>query len=426
MTWRITRASLSALTLVSLALFLAVVSGRAELILAGVPVALRLFAAARRPEPARYRLAHEISTPRLFEDEEAWVTVSLTAETPLPQVEALEPLPSSAEVVTAHPRTVRALGAGETAQWRYRIRLPERGRFTLGTVHLRFWEPSGLIVGEAVLRDPKTLHVFPRAAPLSRLPVPLRTQASAGNYVSRLVGDGIEPGDIRPFAPGDRVRHVNWRASLRRDRLYVTRYQQEQNADVVLMLDTLSEVGRPGFTTLHASLRAAAALAAAYLARKDRVGVIEYGGLLRWVRPGSGRLHWERLLSTLVEAEVTFTYVAKNLDLVPPRVLSPQALVIAVSPLLDARFIAAVGDLAGRGFDLLVLVVDPVSVLRQGLARSLRVDTACRLWALERQAELAGLAAGGLRLAQWDPEEPLELALARVNRHRQPRARVAT
>jgi len=120
------------------------------------------------------------------------------------------------------------------------------------------------------------------------------------------------------------------RASLRRDRLYVTRYQQEQNADVVLMLDTLSETGTASATTLHASLRAAAALAAAYLARKDRVGLIEYGGLLRWVRPGSGRPHFERLLSTLVQAEVTFTYVAKDLDLVPPRVLPPQALVIAI------------------------------------------------------------------------------------------------
>jgi uncharacterized protein (DUF58 family) len=192
MTWRITRASLSTLTLVSLALVLGVVSGRAELMLVSVPLALRLLAAARRPEAPRYRLLHELSTPRLFEGETATVTVSLIAETPLPQAEALEPLPPSAEAVSGHSRTVRALAAGETARWSYDLRLPERGRFTLGTVHLRLWEPSGLVVREVVHRDPKTLHVFPQAAPLSRLPAPLRTQVSAGNYVSPLVGDGIE------------------------------------------------------------------------------------------------------------------------------------------------------------------------------------------------------------------------------------------
>jgi uncharacterized protein (DUF58 family) len=424
MTWRITRAGLSTLTLISLALLLGVVSGRAELIVASVPLALRLLAAGRRPPATRFTLVHELSTPRVFEGEQVTATIALTAETALPQVEALEPLPPSAKVLSGHSRVVRTLAAGETARWSYEVRLPERGRFTLGTVHLRCWDPSGLVAGEVTLRDPKTLHVYPRAAPISRLPAPLRTQASAGNYVSRLVGDGIEPGEIRPFAPGDRIKHVNWRASLRRDRLYVTRYQQERNADVVLMLDTLSQVGTGSATTLHAGLRAAASLAAAYLARKDRVGLIEYGGLLRWVRPGSGRAHFERLLSTLVQADVTFTYVAKDLDLVPPRVLPPQALVVALSPLLDARFIAALGDLAGRGFDLLVIAVDPVRITREGLGRSLRVDTACRLWALERRLQLAQLGAGGLRIVEWAPDEPIELALARVGRYRRPRAKV--
>jgi uncharacterized protein (DUF58 family) len=421
MTGRITRAGLSTLTLVSLALLLGVISGRAELILASVPLALCLLAG-RRPAAPRYTVVHELSAARLFEGEHATVTVALTAATPLAQVEALEPLPPSAEVVSGHARTVRSLGAGETARWSYELRLPERGRLILGTVHLRFWDPSGFLVREAVHHDPKTLLVYPRAAPLRRLPVPLRTQASAGNYVSPLVGDGIEPGEIRPFAPGDRIRHVNWRASLRRDRLYVTRYQQERNADVVLMLDALTQVGIGSVTTLDASLRAAAALAAAYLSRKDRVGLIEYGGVLRWVRPGSGRPHFERLLSTLVRAEVTFTYVAKDLDLVPPRVLPPQALVVALSPLLDARFAVALHDLAGRGFDLIVLAVDPVPIVRDGLARSPRVDTACRLWALARQIQVAELAAGGLRVVEWNPDEPIELALARVGRHRRARA----
>ena len=424
MTWRTTRAGLSTLTLLSLALVLGVVTARAELFLASVPLALRLLAIARRPPVPRYTLMHELSSTRLLEGEQATVTVTLTADTRLPQVEVFEPLPPSAELLSGAPRRVLAVAAGETERWSYAFHLPERGRYVLGTVYLRSWEPSGLGVRETVLNAPETLNVYPRAAPLRRLPAPLRTQASSGNYVSPLVGDGIEPGEIRPFAPGDRVKHVNWRASLRRDRLYVTRYQQERNADVVLMLDTLSQAGTGSATTVDASLRAAASLAAAYLARKDRVGLIEYGGVLRWVRPGSGRPHFERLLATLVRAEVTFTYVAKDLALVPPRILPPQALVIAISSLLDARFLTALGDLAGRGFDLILLAVDPVRLTRAALSRSLRVDIACRLWALERQIQLDEVAARGLRVVEWAPDEAIELALARIGRHRRPRAQV--
>jgi len=420
---RVAPAGLSTLTLVAVALVAAVVSGRAELFLVCVPLVLRALGAARRREPPRYALHHELSAARLFEGERVTVSVALTAETPLAQVEALEPLPSSAELLSGRARTVLSLRAGETARWSYELRFPGRGRFTLGTVHLRFWEPSGLEAREAVHRDPKSLHVYPRAEALGRrLPAPIRTQASVGNYVSPIVGDGIEPGEIRPFSSGDSVRHVNWRASLRTGRLFATRHQQERNADIVLMVDTLSQVGAGSATTLDASLRACASLAAAYLARKDRVGLIEYGGVLHWVKPGSGRPHFERLLATLVQAEVTFTYVAKDLALVPPRILPPQALVIALSPLLDARFTTALGDLTGRGFDLILLAVDPVPVARAALAPSLAVDTACRLWALERRIQIAELSARGLRVVEWAPDEPLELALARIGRRRRPRA----
>ena len=169
--------------------------------------------------------------------------------------------------------------------------------------------------------------------PIRYLPHPRRTQTFVGNYVSPTQGEGIEPGDIRPFAPGDQVRHVNWRATLKLGPLHVTRHHQERNADVVLLLDTLSDVGPDGVTVVDAAVRGAAALAAAYLARKDRVGLIEYGGQPRWVRPGAGRAHLERLLDSLLSASVVFTYVNRDLDLVPPRILPPQALVVALSPL---------------------------------------------------------------------------------------------
>jgi uncharacterized protein (DUF58 family) len=262
------------------------------------------------------------------------------------------------------------------------------------------------------------VRVYPRIAALRSLPRPIHTQTSIGDYVSRALGEGIEPGDIRQFAPGDRLKQVNWRASLRLGALYVTQHHRERNADVVLMLDTLAEVGRAPDTTLDLGVRAAASLATAYLARKDRVGLINYGGLIHWVRPGSGRVQYERLADALARAGVVFTYVAKDLAMVPPRVLPAQALVIAVTPLLDRRFAKAALDLAARGFDLVMLVVSPVEITRATMRPSPATDLACRLWTLERRAGLDDLRRQGLRVVEWCPPEPLELALTGVGRHR--------
>src|SRR5262249_44028695 len=126
----------------------------------------------------------------------------------------------------------------------------------------------------------------------------------------------------------------------------------------------------------------------------------------------------ERLADGLARADVVFTYVAKDLTVVPLRVLPPQSVVIAITPLLDPRFTRAVLDLAARGFDLLVLVVSPVEVTRRALAPSPAIDLACRLWTLERRARLAELHRQGIAVLEWSPPEPLELALARGRRRR--------
>ena len=283
---------------------------------------------------------------------------------------------------------------------------------------MRTWNGSGTAAVEAQVTDPKVIRVYPRPADVRWLPAPLRTRASVGDYVSPAVGEGLEPGEIRPFAPGDRVRHVNWRATLRLGRPYVNRYHTERNADVVLMIDSLGQAGAGEDTTLHASVRAAAALAAAYIRRRDRVGLVEYGAIFRSVRPASGRAQLERLLDTLVRAEVAFTYVARDLTRVPPRILPPQALVIAISPLLDARFLTAIRDLSARGFDLVVLAVDPVGVTRRSFRATALVEAAGRLWSVERRIALDDLRRHGLRVIEWDPQDPIDLALARLPRRR--------
>jgi uncharacterized protein (DUF58 family) len=247
---------------------------------------------------------------------------------------------------------------------------------------------------------------------------PPQTQVSIGNYVSPALGEGVEFGTVRPFAPGDQIKRLNWRASLRLPDLYVNDYHREHNADVILMLDTLTTVGSAALNTLDSAVRAAASLAWAYVRRKDRVGLILYGGAFKWLKPGIGRVHFQTLLDYLLEAHVVFSYVTRDLALVPKRVLPPQALIIAISPLVDERFVRAVQDLRARGFTVLLLTVCPVAVTRAVLRSSVTTDLACRLWALERAVQLQRLRQQGFTVLEWYPGTPLEPVCAALTRYR--------
>jgi uncharacterized protein (DUF58 family) len=414
----VTRLGVSLLTVTAWAVSLAVLSARPELLVAALPLALLLATLAVRRGVPEYAVTLQLSADRVFEGDAVTVTVAVTAASGIPLMELLGPLPRDAVLARGHHRAALAPAPGQTSQWSYEVRCPVRGVYDLGTIVVRARDRWGLRAWERRHAERIVVRVYPRIVPLRALPRPLRTRTSTGDYVSRALGQGIEPGDIRQFAPGDRIKQVNWRASLRLGSLYVTQHHRERNAHVVLMLDTLAEVGATADTTLDAAVRAAASLATAYLARKDRVGLVTYGGTTDWVRPGSGRIQYERLADTFLRASVSFTYVTKDLALVPPRVLPSHALVIALTPLLDRRFARAALDLAARGFDLVVLVVSPVAVTRAALRPSRTNDLACRLWRLVRRAEFDAFHRHGVPIVEWDPAQPLEAALVRLARRR--------
>ena len=79
MTTRITRLTVSTLSLVAVALFLGVLTGRSELFLVGVPLLATLLwttAGTRAPECV---VTHEISADRLLEGDRLTVTVTVEA-----------------------------------------------------------------------------------------------------------------------------------------------------------------------------------------------------------------------------------------------------------------------------------------------------------------------------------------------------------
>jgi uncharacterized protein (DUF58 family) len=405
-------------TLLAWCLFLGALCDRLELLVAALSLAMGFLSAVLGTRSPRFDFAQTVSESRLAEGGRVTVRARLHAADALPMAEILSLAPRQLTLVSGNNRTVQTVEAGGSVGWSFELECPARGRFDLGTAVLRFWDRSGLRVAERRLAQEAEVAVYPGVERLRHLPQPLRTQSSFGNYVSARVGEGIEPGDLRPFAPGDRVRHINWRATARRGELYVTRFQEERNADVVLLLDALSDCGASPGSSLDLGVRAAAALAHAYLARKDRVGFIEYGGFLRWISLGAGRRQAEAVAEALLPAATHFSYVAPRLHRLPPRILPANALVIALTPLLDGRFTEALADLVARGFDVILVAISPVEATRRSLDGSTVDDLALRLWALEWRAKLNALKRHGVRAAEWDGAAPLEAVLSRLARIR--------
>ncbi len=123
----------------------------------------------------------------------------------------------------------------------------------------------------------------------------------------------------------------------------------------------------------------------------------------------------------MLDTQIVLSYAWSDAVTVPRRTLPPQALVLALTPLLDERSEAALLDLRGRGFDLVVIEISPLSLVPQPLDQL--GELAQRLWRLRRAAVRGRFERAGIPVAVWGDETSLAAALEEVSTYRR-RARV--
>jgi uncharacterized protein (DUF58 family) len=286
------------------------------------------------------------------------------------------------------------------------------GGYTAGGMTLRAPGPLGLKRFEQVVEASVPVRVYPAVERLRALPRPTATNVGSGNYVTRIRGEGLEFADLRPHVPGDRLRRVNWRVSARRGRLHVNEYHPERNADVVLFLDAFSDTSDGAGGTIDMTVRAAAALAAAYLRTRDRVGIVGFGGIMRWVLPSSGTTQVYRILDSVIDTQVVVSYAWRDVAYIPARTLPPHALVVALSPLSDPRMLSALADLRARGIDLAMIDVSPLPFVAAPPGEL--GELAHRLWRLQRQQVASRFRAMGVPVAEWQHGRPVDEVLAQL------------
>jgi uncharacterized protein (DUF58 family) len=396
----------------ALALLAALALGRPELAAAAAPLAVLVVAGLAGARDPDLDVEVTVDRDRAIVGDQVTVAVALRAGTAVERLELLLVAPAGLQGSRPQRGLALRLRAGEQRTVPLRLACRRWGAYRLGDLHLRAHDRFRLLCWERHLDLQAPLKVFPEPEALRALVRPFETQVFTGSQVSRHRGEGIEFADIRPFLPGDRPRSVNWRATARRGEPWVNQRHPERNTDVVLFVDSFLDVRGQRESTLDLAVGAAASLATAYLRQRDRVGLVGFGGFVQWLQPGSGQGALYRLLDTLMETQVFATAAWKGIRHLPPRTLPPKALIVALSPLLDQRAVAALFDLLARGYDLAVVDISP-------LTGAAAVDgewgpLATRLWALQRETLRHRYQRLGAAVVEWTAEVHLQQVLLEV------------
>jgi uncharacterized protein (DUF58 family) len=149
------------------------------------------------------------------------------------------------------------------------------------------------------------------ATTLSRL-VGVKVRARAvvegvlsGQHKSPHQGQSVEFAEHKEYAPGDELKHLDWKAFGKFDRYYVKRYEHETNLRATMVVDTSGSMGfgTVGLTKLDVAKVLAGTLSHLLLRQQDAAGVMLFaGGQCKEIPPRASATHLQVLLDQLESA----------------------------------------------------------------------------------------------------------------------------
>jgi uncharacterized protein (DUF58 family) len=421
MDWVPTRALGRAILVAGVLLLLAAVFGRVDLVVLAAPFALGTALSLRRRPLSTPDL--RLSTVESFAAEGTGVTVDLHLANPDPVGYDL------AVVRLAVPRWLRLrhgdrpfaapVGPGQVADITLAGPALRWGRHHVGPAVAHAVAGDGLLVSAPAHAPAVPLRVYPVTEPFDADEAMPRAAGLVGQHRSRRPGEGGELAGVREFAPGDRLRRVDWRVTLRTQRLHVAATLSDRDAEVIVLLDVLHEAGESGgiggaVSVLDTTVRAAAGIAEHYLHRGDRVSLLEYGFRARRLRPASGRRQYLTVLEWLLDVHPSQGAYEPTAGVFGTHLLSANALVVVLTPLLDRRSAAMLAGLARSG--RFVVAVDTLPADARSPRKGPWIDVAHRLFRLSRENVIGQLREHGVPVVAWAGAGSLDQVLRDVSR----------
>ncbi len=188
-------------------------------------------------------------------------------------------------------------------------------------------------------------------------------QGVAGDYHSAFKGRGVEFAEVRPYAPGDEIRTIDWNVTARMGTHYVKRYVEERDLTVFLTVDVSGSLGYGSRTILKRELAAelAALLSFAAVRNQDRVGAALIADRLElFLRPDRRRTHVLRIVrEILMRPAGGGTDLERGLWAVL-KTLKKRCVLFLISDFLDTRLSASLKSAAARHDLIVVEIYDPL------------------------------------------------------------------
>ena len=185
-----------------------------------------------------------------------------------------------------------------------------------------------------------------------------------GRHPSLILGPGVEPGDARPYEPGDDVRRMDWSILARTGEPHVRETIQEHDLDIAVLVDRSGSLdfGTVRWRKADLAVSVASAVSGLAVLGGDRIGAVAAtADGLRILPVRGGRRHLAAIIGSVARSPLGGEVdLGRSIDSVR-RVLRRRGLAVVLSDFIAPidTWSAALARLGRRSEVIAVEVLDP-------------------------------------------------------------------
>ncbi len=256
-------------------------------------------------------------------------------------------------------RAITLPGRSERS-WLIRAPLTRRGHFRIEPLHIRTGDPFGFFEAAATVGQGVSVVIYPRLEPIPEWRLPAASLEGSHASPERTLQTTPLATSVRPYAPGDSMNRISWKATARHGEIQVKEFDLEQTADAWIVLDLQRGIGggRGDESTTEAAVRVAAAVADKAIAENRAVGISVNAARTAVVPADRGGRQHQKIMQLLaaVDADGSTPLVETLINTVGR--LRRGMTAVVVTPSLDPSWVRPLASLRVRGVACVVVAVD--------------------------------------------------------------------
>ncbi len=175
---------------------------------------------------------------------------------------------------------------------------------------------------------------------LDRYALPIRNRVTAvhsGSHLSTRKGAGLDLVDHRKYNPGDSLKKIDWNLYARTEKLYIRRFEEDKNLNMIILLDASSSMLLPENDPNKFEFASTIAIGISYIVMRynDQYMIAKFADEVDYTKALKGREEFLRTIDNLSQISVNGkTKLADCADSIYPRIKS-KSMVLIISDFLD-------------------------------------------------------------------------------------------